>query len=286
MRRLLALAFVLAGCGGSAHRTTTENRTDVPRGPAPDAIFLGAGQRLALADCRNTSGAFDGAACAGRDKAMVAERAAVIGSDGVRYRLTGEVADECDASGETLLMTIEREDGAAIEVAPTFAMTPPDADVQLVTYDASFSPTTPPDVAKDVLEKLAAMATTSVAEREDDATVSVRTSELRVLENIEVDLDGDGVRDRLISADLPNADDEPGYRWAGLAFVPGGRADATRIVWESDLEHMIVDATLDLDGDGRREIVFRAEYYEGVGVGIARIVNGEIDLAAVYGCEA
>jgi len=116
------------------------------------------------------------------------------------------------------------------------------------------------------------------------------SSPVNVTVVISVDLDGDGVDEALISATHPRLLDKSGeslvkanrsdYSFVMLRHMVGGEfvstvlsgqfrpgADATPNIFE-------IGAPLDLNGDGKMEIVVRWQYYEGSGTDIYELKNG------------
>ena len=119
----------------------------------------------------------------------------------------------------------------------------------------------------------------------------LKTSTIRLTQNLEVDLDGDGAPESLFCA---HSRDEMGsvvhsakgdYALAGIRFVANGKAETALLdgmahttAKESDAttHHYQIIACADIDGDGRLEIALYSSYYEGDGVDIYSFVGKKL----------
>lgn len=230
--------------------------------------------------------------CRDRAAGLVDGKQVVRGSDGERYRLTGRVGDGCDASGETMVASVAREGGGPTGDL-TIAVWPADVDVRWRAFPPAYDTqmpgsAPPPAIPADVRAKIAALGTADVMARGEDANTEPRAIdpvEVEVLQIVDADVDGDGELDRLISATVEGGG-YAGYLWSGAVLVRGSDAARTVRLWHSDLEKITFDGSFDLDGDGRLEFAYAAEYYEGAGVGVARIEGDDLIIVGGYGCGA
>lgn len=283
--KLTALVLVLvAACGGSGTKGSVGNHAGGPR--AASVVFLGVGDhRVMEIGCWDPSTGLSGD-CAARAEAAVAAKAVVLGDDRVRYTLTGRLSDECEASGVTMVAAFAAETPGAGHGEVVIAVAPPEADVDFrasgPVFDADRKPTAP-DVGPALRAAVAARATADLVGADGERVIT--PEELTIVQVLDVDVDGDKVSDRLISATSAESG-YANYAWSGVVVVPGRRAADARSVWHSDLEVMWFTGTLDIDGDGRRELVFASEYYEGSGVGLAHLVDGVLTVLGSYGCGA
>lgn len=246
-------------------------------------LFLPVGDGLIEVACWEPNGAIaPEETCHARAKALVDAKHVVRGNNGVRYRITGQVSDQCGASGESMLATIEAEGGAPAGAgALSLAASPPEVALELRAVEGNLhsegpTPPQPPEL-------LAGVA--AVASRDSESGVSVPAAQLRVIQVVDADIDGDGTVDRLVSAYV-ETDDPSSYVWSGLVLAPGSRLDAAVTLWQSDLERFAITGIFDAERDGKLELLYAAEYYEGWGSGLARIVGGKLEFIGGYGCGA
>ena len=285
--KLAALGLAAAAaCGSAATPATVGNGG----GARPAAVlFLGAGDhRVIEAGCWDPAAGRIGdvLACAAPIAAVVDGAPVVRGSDGVRYKLTGRLSDECEASGPTMVLAIAPETPRPGTAELAIAVAPPEVDVDFrplpPAFDVDRKPTSPA-LGAELRAAVAAVATADLAAADEPRTIA--PDELEIVQSFELDLDGDRAIDRVISATAGMAG-YANYRWSGVVLLPGGRAADARSLWHSDLELVWFRGSFDLDGDGARELVYSGEYYEGEGVGVARLVDGALAFFATYGCGA
>jgi len=280
MRRFAIGAVVIASaCGGTSAGKTIGSTGGTARGPV--LVFLGLGPTMMFeAACYEPPGS---AACA-ELRAAALDGTKQIVTPAATFRITGPASDGCDASGATEVVGLERVAGDD-EASPGVVTYPADAPIGLETYrfnSTSDAATRGQAVTPTVRAALAALATTDTVSRDDARAITA--AEIVVEQVVTANVDGDARPDTIIAANVPVADGI-GYRWSALVVVLGGEFDAARSVWTSDLEHLIIDASFDLDGDGRRELVYTAEYYEGSGHGVAT-VDGKLTIKGGWGCGA
>ena len=279
MRRpLLTLALLVVGCGSSAPPTAIGKAA---RGPRPaSTIFIGAGDHRIMA-----VGCWDPArgTIAGADACAELAAPIVMGSDGARYRVTGRLSDECPVSEPTRVAAIAPETVGTGSGEPALAVAPPEVDLGYralpPAFDVDRKPTAPP-LAAEVRAAIAARATADLVGTAGET--EIEPDALEIAQVVDVDLDGDRVVDRLVSANVP-----AGYAdfvWSGLVLLPGKRAADARTLWHDTVQVITVEATFELDGDGVPELMFTGEYYESSRRGIARIADGALVIIGSYGC--
>jgi hypothetical protein len=267
---LAMTALLVAACGGKTGAPPIGSHGGSPRGPV--LVFRGLGDKTMFE-----------AACGGADCADLRTRSMdgtqLVSSRDATFRITGTVSDDCDASGATDVIAIERASGAP-DATVDVAVFPADATIDLEQYTPSS-----PAVGADVKAALARVATADVVSTEHPATIT--PDEITVVQLVTTNVDDDPAPDLLIAAEVPKSDEDgPGYVWSALVLVPGGNYDAATSVWTSDLEHMTIDGSFDLEGDGKRELLYSAEYYEGSGLGAAIVTDGALEMLGSWGCGA
>jgi hypothetical protein len=291
MPRMKQLAFVAAAllgaaCGGKQGGGTIGSRGGAPRGPV--LVFVGLGPTMMFEGaCHAPPGGPDCDAL----RAAAMDGKQQVTADGATFRITGTVSDECDASGATDVVGLEKVSGKE-DVDPGVLTYPAGAAIDLESYaadglagggDQETSPGM--QVADNVSAALARVATADLAA--GDHARSVDPSEIVVEQVVTTNVDGDPRPDVVIAANVPmGSDDGPGYEWSALVVVPDGDYARAASAWTSDLEHMTIDASFDLEGDGQRELVYSAEYYEGGGHGVATVKDGKLEFLGQWGCGA
>lgn len=265
----IAAAALAGACGGKAGAPGTVGSHaggGAARGPA--MIFVGIGDGMV----------FEGA-CHACDALRARLEGQVVSSGEATFRITGTVSDQCDASGPTDVLGVERLTGDPERAPLGVAVLPAGAPVDLVTYATDRLDTG----AGALVPALQARAQADLADGGDPITADAIVIE----QVIEVNVTGDARPEKLIAANVPQSEDEgPGYRWSALVMAPDGDVDHLVTLWQSTLEHLTIDASYDLEGDGVRALVYSAEYYEGAGRGTATVTNDKLDLIASWGCGA
>ena len=140
------------------------------------------------------------------------------------------------------------------------------------------------------------------AVREFLGTRGLRDAEVKITRIVRVDLDGDGENEVLISATnyggktgVPRSD-TPGrsYSFVLLRRVVGGKVQTQLIDGEfypkakefnAPNAYRIV-AVLDLDGDGKLEVLVRSDYYEGGAITVYSFDGGKPKDVITTGCGA
>jgi len=179
-------------------------------------------------------------------------------------RLGARQTSECAPSGESVVgLAIRGAAGPTGEWAVT-------GQVQVKTWDLSI----PPEVAADVRARLQAALRS--------AAPSVR-GPLRIDQALEVDLDADGVPERLYVVHVAASDEDPAPRFSGILQDDGVRA---RVLTRDDQHLFTVLGALDLDGDGRAELVLRAAYSEGDETAVVHLEDGSLVVIGAWGCGA
>lgn len=265
--------LLLGGCAGSKHGG---GGARAARGPA--IVYVGWGDHSVFElDCHDPGGGCD----ALRAKAQAGGE--LVAGEG-RFRLTGVRQDECGASGDTYPVVGYEIVAGGEEAYPGIAVYPADAAIDLVIVPQGQGPATAVEPA--LLGVIAGLATKDLATT--DAPREVAAGELTVTQVVEGNFTGGAALDRIITAEIPltGEDEGPGYVWSGAILVPDGDQGKATSFWFSTLETFRVDATYDLDGDGLRELVFSADYYEGSSRGSASLAKGTLDVGGAVGCGA
>jgi hypothetical protein len=274
-----ATAALTAACGGSSKPDTVGNRGDAARAPA--LVYIGWGvDSVFEVDCYDPSGS-----CAAI-RAQALAGGELVSGDG-RFKLIGPRKEECGASGDVADVIGYQRVAGPEDSGVGIAAFPVDAAIDLVRTPRSWGEDEPvrPSVSDDLRARVAARATADLAG--SDRARTITAGELIVDQVIEGNLTGGPAVDLLIAANLPLPDaDGPGYVWSGLVLIPDGDLAAATTLWQSDLETFWIDAHYDLDGDGRRELVFTAAYYEGTTMGAAAVVDGKLVFGATVSCGA
>lgn len=278
MHKLLFLSSVVtlaAACGGGQRAGAVGNQGTSKGGDA--LVFVGWGEQAVFeADCHGADG------CAAiRAKA----HAGGILTDGnARFRLGATRVEECGASGDTAdVVTYDRLDGE--DTYLRVAAFPDAAAVDLVIAPPYWGDEPRPAVDAATLAAIATRATADLVGTDRARTIA--SADLVVTQVVVGNFSGGAADDRLISAEVPVPDDEgPGYVWSGFVIIPDGDLGAAHSLWHSELETLHVNAHYDIDGDGVREFVFSADYYEGSSVGAGRIEGGKLALGRTASCGA
>ena len=197
-----------------------------------------------------------------------------------RFTLTGRRDEECGASGDVASVVGYRRSAGPDDAYPTVTIYPAGADVGLVIHSTDDASVTPALAAG-----LAARATADLVGTERARPIAA--AEVRVRQALELNVTGGPAPDLLISANVPLPEDNgSGYTWSALVLAVDGDREHLRSLWTSDLELWSVDASYDLDGDGRYAFIWTAAYYEGAASGAAEITDGKLVLGATVGCGA
>lgn len=263
-----------AACSGASAPATIGARGGAAARPAALVYFPWGQDAVFEADC--WAPGVDG--CAAVRAQAEAGGELVVGP--ARFTLTGRRDEECGASGDVASVVSYRRTAGPDDAYPTVTVYPAGADVALVIH-----PSDGATVAPALAAGLAARATADLAGTERARPITA--AEVRVRQALELNVTGGPQPDLLISANVPlPADDGSGYTWSALVLaVDGDRAHLTSL-WTSDLELWSVDASYDLDGDGRHAFIWTAAYYEGAASGAAVIDAGKLVAGATVGCGA
>jgi hypothetical protein len=267
---IASVSLLLAACGGGAPKGAIGERAGggVTRGPV--MVFVGI-----------HAGAMFEAACHQCDGLRAAQVGQTVSSGGGTFEITGPVSDQCDASGPTYVVGYRRLTGDPETTELDIAVLPAGAPIDLVSHDDPGASAGRPEAP--VRAALARLANADLTPRGLD----VEAADFVLEQVLEVNVTGDARPDLLISATIPLPDDDgAGYRWSGLVVAPGGDLDAAVVAWQSDLERLVIEASFDLEGDGTRELIFDASYYEGGGRGAATLTGGALQLLGTWGCGA
>jgi len=112
--------------------------------------------------------------------------------------------------------------------------------------------------------------------------------ELRAHQVAEVDLDGQGKPDKVYSVFVPDPSISEQYRWSGLFLAPEGNLDGLVFIAQSKSKRDVfeVRGTVDLDGDGQRELWTRMVFEEGAGDRIVTFQDGKPKAVGDWSCGA
>lgn len=263
------LALSAGACGGKGTTPALGSRGGggLPaRGPAMLFVAVDEG-RMFEAACHQ---------CDALREHMIGQ---TVSSGASTFRITGPVSDECDASGPTDVTGVTRLSGDPDSDPLELAVLPAGADIGLVTYPTDRVPAS----AATLLPALVRRAQADV----QDGGAPITADQLTIDQVIEVNVAGDARPETLVTASVPLPDDDgPGYRWSALVMLPAGHAGGAVTLWQSTLETMTIDASYDLEGDGVRDLVYSARYYEGYGRGAATINGSTLALLGTWGCGA
>lgn len=268
------LLLTAAACGGAPAPATIGARGGATARAAAIVYFPWGQDAVFEADCW----APDAGGCAALRTQAEAGGALEVGP--ARFALTGRRDEECGASGDVASVVAYRRTAGPEDAYPGITVFPAGADVGMVLH-----PTGEVAVAPALAAALAARATADLAGTERARTIAA--GEVRVQQVIERNVTGGPQPDLLISAHVPlPGDDGSGYTWSAFVLAVDGDRAALTSLWTSDLETWSVDASYDLDGDGRAAFIWTAAYYEGAATGAARIDGGALVVGATVGCGA
>lgn len=146
--------------------------------------------------------------------------------------------------------------------------------VEGITEGADFVyGTWPPSVVK--LVTLAADDTTSPAKTQvgDDPKAKIVAAakaaggegDLQINQVAELDLDGDGKKEMIVAAFIPDPGSDESYRWSGLMVAPAGDLAKLQLVEKNRGRPDVfeVRGTVDLDGDKHAELWLRRQSQDG-----------------------
>lgn len=249
---LALLASLLAGCGAEAPPPPPPAPAPAPA-PAPEPeppppptgrVLLVASEfgLSPLACFVATSKEFaSGEACL----PLVPAGAEVWLMSGTAARVTGRGAANCP--------------GAATPDPTALVDTPPEtlrgdavAPVSLKDALVYLSPTMPADAdrgaPKPLREQIAAAITAAVPE--------LKAPKPRIDQHASVDLDGDGAGETIVAAVVPGSskDEDANFRYSAIFVVPAGGAPQLLRGRADTRERYGLLGTIDLDGDGAREL--------------------------------
>ncbi len=120
------------------------------------------------------------------------------------------------------------------------------------------------------------------------AGLDADTEALQVVQQVEVDLDGDGAPERFTSVALPDAEQgEYAFAFSALLVANGKRPQERWVLRRQDTAAVVLRGTLDLDQDGTREMWLMLSPTSGGGEAheVVTLVPGEqAALVGGYGC--
>lgn len=107
---------------------------------------------------------------------------------------------------------------------------------------------------------------------------------LQVSQAVATDLDGDGAPERLWAVQLTRGESEETYVFSGV-FIES-KDGGLRLATQSDSHRFRVLAAVDLDGDGRSELILWSAYYEGDETAVVRWTEDGFEVIGSWGCGA
>jgi hypothetical protein len=108
---------------------------------------------------------------------------------------------------------------------------------------------------------------------------------LTLEQSLALDVDRDGREELLVSVVAKGSEPDTGeFAFSGLFLVRAGRPPV--LLEESTMHRYRVLATLDLDGDGKRELLLQSTYYEGDETSLVRVIGDKVEVIAARGCGA
>lgn len=261
MKRL-ALFCVVAACGGGASRPTAPSNTTASAAATPTVIFLAQGDQAVPLACANVGGApIPERGCT----ALVTGDRAAMRGDGVATTLGGDVTWTCDAAGESapaLSMAAVQSSGTALESVLVWPKERA-GDLRAWTRGAPAS-----------IDPAALQA--AWARSFDPAEVEAEPlGTAQVVGVLTADVDGDGQDDAIYTVADDRGEEGQGRRaiLAVLSTAPGDFA----LLAAANLEQLEAFAAIDLDRDGKDELVVAAPYYEGDGTSVYTLTGGALE---------
>lgn len=119
------------------------------------------------------------------------------------------------------------------------------------------------------------------------------TEPVQLHQVVYLDVDGDGKEERFYSVFVePSSGDEEDFIFNGMAFsgaflADGDNPDELRLLMHGNLSRFDLRGAIDLDGNGRQELIIRSFFYEGDGVDLFQLpVRGKPRLLGSFGCGA
>jgi hypothetical protein len=118
------------------------------------------------------------------------------------------------------------------------------------------------------------------------AAASGKSGELSAHQVAEIDLDGNDNKEKVFSVYIPHPQVIEQYTWSGIFLAPDGDLGKLVLLETSKTKKDVfeVKGTLDLDGDGKRELWMRIADAEGAGDRILRFAGGKPDPIGRWSC--
>jgi len=112
--------------------------------------------------------------------------------------------------------------------------------------------------------------------------------ELKAHQVAELDLDGAEPAEKVYSVFSPNPKMAEQYAWSGLFLAPGGDLAALQLIDQSKSKRDVleVNATLDLDGDGKQELWTRLVFEDGAGDRVVSLKGSKPKPLGDWSCGA
>lgn len=166
--------------------------------------------------------------------------------------------------------------GAVAGLEEEYAVYPPGANTGFVKVDENWEETEIlPDALQNRIEKLI---------RKD---LGKKLPESPMIDGYAaVDVDGDGKPEKFYTMTIMTEARAPEYDWSGFLVEYGNAPGKLSLLFKHDYEAMTVNGSMDLDGDGVRELIVTTAYYEGGYQHLATLKDGKLDLTVFLGCGA
>lgn len=130
----------------------------------------------------------------------------------------------------------------------------------------------------------------------------IHDPKVHITQIVRIDIDGDGEDEVLISAtnyfskdgSVPHGSPANSYSFVLLRRVVGGKVETMLIDGEfypkaADFNapnEFKIAGVLDLDGDGKMEVIVESSYYEGGGMAVYRVTGKKAEQLVIAGCGA
>lgn len=122
----------------------------------------------------------------------------------------------------------------------------------------------------------------------DKAKSSASKGELRLKQKVKLDIDGDGTPETFFAAVMAHPSSADRNLFTGVFMAPGGDISAITMVEQSkrDTDVVVLNGTVDLDGDGKHELWTGLSYDGGSGDRIVKLEGGKAEALSKWSCGA
>lgn len=208
---------------------------------------------------------------------LVPERTIVGKAGGETLEVVGRVpvpcAGEDEAAADKALTATPVSRGFQPSPTSAWAVWPVSKATSVLTIP---TPGSPPAIDATDLEALTRAAR---------ASGGSLTASLQIAQVMSADLDGDGRNEMFFVGSFRAQDEEPSNEaWSGLLSKSGVEPPQIAVLQQDMLDTYEVLAILDIEGDGRMEMLVRSSYYEGMAVSLFRLAGGRLEPVGYYEC--